>query len=215
MFRRIISCLVLSLTIFTPLSSMGSETQAHENAVTLRFKAFHDPGYLYFSDKEGKEVEAGFFYRFITFEMVDTWEAGEEFLLFINPDIGVGIKRIVDGTIYKAIFASDNPIDRAEASCLSKAISTLDISGCYYESRSHWLREIDFLMNELRRSSSESLVSELSAAEQSWQGYETDLMNSFYIHAEEQGGSIKKIQAAALQSELMKSRYKQLLSFFE
>ncbi len=182
----------------------------------LTFNEFHDPGYIYFTASDGRKLEAGFYYRLISYEEIEKWGQDEKIELVITQNKGLLIRRKLTSKSFKVVFLGDeNPLEKLEKNCLETAMSTLDISGCYHQSSTLWLNEGNYLYRELIKNSSDKLSTRLAETRIRWEEYENSLMESFYFHAQEQGGSIMKIQAASLKSQLAQSHFYQLVSFYE
>ncbi|WP_156176791.1 lysozyme inhibitor LprI family protein [Kiloniella spongiae] len=204
------------LCAFTILEAKADESSQTQIVKELVYKEFHDPGYVYFLTEKGKELEAAFYYRFITYEQIEKWSVGEKFELVIDANKGVGVRHKSEAEFFKVVFARpDNPIGLLEKTCLETAVTTLDIAGCFHQSAERWRRESDYLFRELSTSASKTVFGQLSDARTKWLAYEASLMDSFYTYGQEQGGSIMKIHSASLKSELAQSFYYQTVRFFE
>lgn len=209
--------LVLSFLFAFAASNAGAEEASQTLVIKeLVYKEFHDPGYVYFQTEAGKELEAAFYYRFISFEQIEKWDRGEKFELVIDAGNGIGVRRKSDAELFKVVFVpEDNPIELLEKACLETAMTTLDIAGCFHQSAERWNGESDYLFDELSQSASETVFTQLSEAKTKWLAYKASLMDSFYTYGQEQGGSIMRIHSASLNSELSQSFFYQTVRFFE
>ncbi len=94
-------------------------------------------------------------------------------------------------------------------------MTTLDIAGCIHQSAGHWNGESDYLFHELSQTASKTMYTQLSDARKKWLSYETSLMDSFFTHGQEQGGTIMRIHSASLRRELARSFFYQTVRFLE
>ena len=208
------------LTVFFLLFAISGVKAEEKSEILivgeLVYKEFHDPGYVYFQTQENKEIEAAFYYRFISFEQIEKWTVGEKFERVLDAKKGAGIHRMAEGTFFKVVFApEDNPIELLEKACLETALSTLDIAGCFHQSAERWNGESEYLFDELSQTASKTVYTQLSDARKKWLAYETSLMDSFYTYGQEQGGTIMRIHSASLRRELARSFFYQTVRFLE
>ena len=111
---------------------LASTAQSEELFETLKFREFHDPGWMITENNQGQLREASFYYTFITYEDIKTWKEGETLNVYLSESSGVVLEREVTKKRYTIDFTGDySPIDLNLEACKEKYDSTVGLTDCY------------------------------------------------------------------------------------
>ncbi|MCP5381729.1 MAG: hypothetical protein H6912_05110 [Kordiimonadaceae bacterium] len=210
--------------LFSLLFSVSASAQIPANLNKLEvmkadlvFNDFHDIGYMELDD-QGQVITAWFFYKFISYEDVKTWEPGEKIDLVYNEKMGFGLRRKKTDMFYKVILVNEyDPIESGQEACLNKAYSTAEMVDCHRKAANQWNVEYNFLFQKLQTTLSDNLKAQIVAlntqleqlAERYFQAY-----NDYLWPPGDSIGTIKYIKMADTNADFQKMKFKALLRFY-
>ena len=169
-------------------------------------------------DDQGQVITAWFFYKFISYEDVKTWELGEKIDLVYNKKMGFGLRRKKTDMFYKVILVNEyDPIESGQEACLNKAYSTADMLDCYRNAANQWKVEYNFIYNKLQNTLPDDLKAQIVALntqlEQLAQRY-FQTYKDFLWPPGDNIGTIKSIKMSETVADFQKMKFKALLRFY-
>lgn len=175
------------------------------------FSEAHDPGWLILKTAEGNEYTGDFYYRFIEYEDLKTWEKGEKFNVVIANDVGAGIVRHKTNKFYKVFFREQrHPIDVQLKKCNGFW------NDCLIDASNQWIAEHKFAFdNFLETLEDQELKQGFIETQDRWKAYTKSMHQSFRSIPNYEGGTYGATLAAWLYVDLEKSRFFHILRFYD
>lgn len=131
---------------------------------TLKFKEFHDPGYIITED--GREIE--FHYIGITYENISSWEEGRKIELRFHPTEGDSLYDPESkASAYILDYRPDeHPIDLIKNKCSDG--STAEMVECFSTSQNLWNAELERVYKKLEATVDRETFSKIKNMHKEW-----------------------------------------------
>lgn len=208
---------VLMFLLALPSNAKAEESRLHKN-MDVEYLGYSDPGYMRLKLSTGEVFEADFFYDFISYDEISSWDKGIKLKIVSNKDKGLGLSDTNGHKFYKVIFENmDKIISQSENECIGnlEVGSTLEIVDCIRDSATLWEREFQFFYNHLKAKSSNDLSAALDTFEKAHSVTKKKYFEAFEIYAHQQGGSISIIYAEKATRDLIKYKSNLILNFYK
>jgi uncharacterized protein YecT (DUF1311 family) len=205
--------LTLLFIMISPTLALADESPEFVSIEKASFLEFHDPGYMLLKLEDGSKTTGDFHYKFISYEEISTWSEGEAITIVYSPQQGLGIIRNIDGLFYKVIL-STRLLDTLEKSCLDAAPDTVSIVMCYRDTAARFDVEYNMLLPHLLKGASQEYSKAINEYQRSWGNYKDSFLAVRRVHGEENGGTIRAIEAASANAGLSQQRTKAIQSLF-
>lgn len=188
------------------LASAAHAQDAWAFEETVVYKANHDPGMVHLEGGAKLQI----LFDGIAFEELDRWKPGKRVkvvfskskgALLYDPDAKKGAT-IVGGL-------AQHPIDKLMDACLAKAVSTLDIAGCYGDARERWDALLNVNYQQLMKALDETKKADVKAAQLAWIKFRDAQVKAFGQVIDQ--GSISQIQNAQLGMQVTKEQAQRIV----
>lgn len=192
---------------------------ANANSIVIdkvKFKEFHDPGWMVLTNDSGREIKASFFYSLITYEDIYEWKKDEWFNVILDDTNGVQLERVGTNKQYTVIFEGSYPISIPIDECYkTDGMTNQGIAGCINLETKLLLRNINALHNHLTINANDELRAALTREKAAWNAYQKVRNEAVRSHYFQQQGSSQIIYNAEDGLNQAKHRLDALIRFFK
>ncbi len=153
----------------------------------VAYQENHDPSVIWLVDGTKITVQ----YIQIQWEEVSKWPKGKKLAISYNPQAGAVLLDPKSGKFIPIMQGlAKHPIEMMMESCLSRNVTTVDISDCYLKARESWDRELNrvYALNQARLK--DTAKKELKATQQEWIKFRNSAEKTIQAVYAEREGSI-------------------------